>query len=59
MKDIENQSGSIVKHIFKSYIFKQEKEEPQLSQELQIYNQLMSPKAELLTLQNIETIPYD
>lgn len=51
MKDIENQSGSIVKHIFKSLYSNKKKEEPQLSQELQIYNQLMSPKAELLTLQ--------
>ncbi|KAI5968656.1 HEM14 [Candida margitis] len=56
LKDVESQSGSIVKHILKSLTRKntkkEEKDVSEFSSELQLYEKLISPQANLLALQN-------
>ncbi|CAK9436160.1 uncharacterized protein LODBEIA_P07180 [Lodderomyces beijingensis] len=58
MKEIENESGSLLKHAWKKLIAKNKisktttaTEGPQLSSELKAYEQTISPKADLLQLQ--------
>lgn len=58
LKDVESQSGSIVKHVLKSITKKRKNDEPDLSVELQLYENLISPQADLQALQsNLKAYP--
>ncbi|RCK60836.1 Protoporphyrinogen oxidase [Candida viswanathii] len=52
LKDIEDQSGSVIKHMLKSLTKSKNKAPEEISPELQEYEKLISPSAGLLELQN-------
>ncbi|KAI5951066.1 HEM14 [Candida jiufengensis] len=53
MKDLENESGSIIKHMLKSLRKRKDKTAtPELTEELKVYEKQISPNADLLAVQN-------
>ncbi|KAI5965464.1 HEM14 [Candida theae] len=58
LKDIETQSGSVIKHVFKSMIKSKKPNKSPPSVELELYEKLISPQANLPTLQsNLKSFP--
>ncbi|KAG5421259.1 HEM14 [Candida metapsilosis] len=58
LKDIEAESGSVLKHILKSSMRKKNQITSEVSTELNLYEQLISPHANLLALQsNLKPFP--